>query len=411
MLMPLATRKFVATVLLASALAGCSQNQGLLENGLGSALPGSDTATSGELLDAYYELLCHQAGIGEKQACNIPGVGDPNWTLIVRQGMNDIDRRCDAYLQWLDNVKRSKQPLLSQVSAVQASATGIIGVIEPRSTQAITILSQAFSLITKSIENYYSRLLLEVEQSTINSVVLRAQQDFRSSTRDQVYLYRPDAEHVLRSYLRLCLPFSIETRINDYSTLGSQGIKVGRDSSINAIPDVGVDVNVYRELSAAEPVKQVRRARVGVPGGDPKTGDIDIDDPSMRTFQAALCAPIDGRLGPATRAYIRDYQANTYSGSSNARVTGTLGNAEKSSLRGLGKCTSPFKTYTERNTFKDQNGLKEFAAALGKPDATDLSELREAIRAKRLELGLDNGPDGAFADSVTYELLEKMNFI
>ena len=216
---------------------------------------------------------------------------------------------------------------------------------------------------------------------------------------------------MLRAYLRLCLPFSIETRINDYSTLGSQGIRVGRDSSINAIPEVGVDVSVYREMSAADSVQRVRRPRVGVPGSKPGTDEVDLDDPSMRTFQAALCATEDGRLGPTTRAYIRDFQAYTYSGSANIRVTGTLKNEEKSSLRGEGKCVSSFKTFTERALFRGPTGVKELGVALGKPDATDLSQLRDAIKAKRLELGLDNGPDGVFADSVTYEMLEKMNFI
>ncbi len=33
----------------------------------------------------------------------------PHWNTLVKDGMNDIDTRCDAYLAWYDSRKRSQQ--------------------------------------------------------------------------------------------------------------------------------------------------------------------------------------------------------------------------------------------------------------------------------------------------------------
>ena len=139
--------------------------------------------------------------------------------------MNDIDRRCDAYLQWLDNQKRSRGPIQSQIGSIRAATTGIMGVADASAT-ALTVAGLAFDLISKSVENYHSRLLLEVESSTVNSIVLNTRRKFRADFRtNRIQVTdRPQAEFVLRSYLRLCLPFAIEANINNYSTLGSSGI-------------------------------------------------------------------------------------------------------------------------------------------------------------------------------------------
>lgn len=221
-------------------LAGCSpQGQGFLSNGIGAKLPASDTVKSAQLLRQYFFSLCAQAELlsdsNGKAVCNLSSAPSRKWTLIVYQGFNDIDRRCDAYLEWLDNKKRSKGPIISQIGSIGATTTGILG-ITGSATSAITIVGLAFDLINKSIENYHSRLILEVDQSTVNSIVLRARHNFREGINGRKFTSKPEAEYVLRSYLRLCLPFAIETNINDYSTFGSLGVSPNRENSINHIP-------------------------------------------------------------------------------------------------------------------------------------------------------------------------------
>jgi len=222
-----------------------------LTEGIGSNLVTSeaDIAQSSNLLNTYFNYLCQQAGLGGPsgaytgRGCHLEPMGDKRWLLVVSQGMNDIDRRCDAYLQWLDNQKRSRGPIQSQIGSVRAATTGIMGVADA-SAAALTITGLAFDLLSKSIENYQSRLLLEVESSTVNTIVLNLRRKFRSDFRQERISVtdRPHAEYVLRSYLRLCLPFAIEANINNFSTLGSNGIAPTEDNSINWSPMSGLPI-------------------------------------------------------------------------------------------------------------------------------------------------------------------------
>ena len=167
--------------------------------------------------------------------------------------MNDIDRRCDAYLEWLDNKRRNKGPLLKQLADVQGATTTIMGLIDPGSAAAMQIVGQAFGLLRNSIENYHSRLLLEIEPSTRNSVVLTALRETRAQINAVSVSSKPEAEYLLREYLRRCLPFAIESRINDLSTLGAQ--RISPDSAELIFEAPVLEEGVRRSLESSIPSK------------------------------------------------------------------------------------------------------------------------------------------------------------
>ncbi len=369
-----------------AALAACqSTGQSYLRNGVGVNLPAGDIAAATRLQNAYFNHLCQQAGLTDGSFTANPGTctvqpADPGgWTLIVRQGMNDIDRRCDAYLEWLDNQKRSKGPLLSQISTLQSATTAIMSVVDPGSTAALNIVVQAFGLLSKSIENYHSRLLLEIESSTINSVVLRARHDFRRDVQGKSFANRPDAEYALREYLRRCLPFAIETQINDLSTLGSRGIEATQDNTIFQEP---IGSTILRDTPASSgseirPSKPLRGDGIGKPGGaDPGTMaqtriEKSLDAAQIAVLQRKLCVAPSGKFDSATRQAIEQAQSGLGSGTANGKIQSEsllslVGNTPEGCSALAPRYANAFEKF---HFISDQDGLsadkiKQFQAAL-----------------------------------------------
>ena len=299
-------------MLFVAACQGPSSNY--LNNGIGSQLAPSDIQAATRLQGQYFKLLCAQAGFAD---CVLPVYDRGMWTLIVQQGMNDIDRRCDAYLEWLDDRKRSKGPLLSQINDIQSTTASVLAVVSPGS-KAISLVGYAFGLLNRSVENYSSRLILEVESSTINSVVLRARHDFREAVADRAFQSRPEAEYALRSYLRLCLPFAIETNINDYSTLGSRGILVDEGNTINQAPVLNKVVGAaILESIPKRGAQEEAEPQKPTPQNDFLTKSVRLtaDERAMTPglpakIQRALClSPDDGIFGNSTRTAIAQAKA------------------------------------------------------------------------------------------------------
>src|SRR5262249_27269073 len=73
--------------------------------GIGVELSRSALPTQTELQNIYLANLCQQAS-SSLLPIECTAIAPNQWPLIVQAGMNDIDLRCDAYLTWLDNVKR-----------------------------------------------------------------------------------------------------------------------------------------------------------------------------------------------------------------------------------------------------------------------------------------------------------------
>ncbi len=160
-------------------------------------------AAQAELLELYTDYLCRQVG---------PSCTPASMTFVIA-GMNDIDQRCDGYLTWLDGKRRDREPILAQIAAVGAAVHAVM-TVTGSSPKSLEILSSAFGLASATYSNWNSRLLISIEQSTVQAVVYKAQRDVREKIRGWDVPDRPTAIYMLRNYLRTCMPTTIEASIN-----------------------------------------------------------------------------------------------------------------------------------------------------------------------------------------------------
>jgi hypothetical protein len=205
---------------------GCSTlDERYTREGAGTDLYVPELADSARLQEIYVGYICQQAALSYEQIDGVLICREPaltvNWQVFVQAGMNDIDRRCDGYLTWLDNRRRWEGPIHQEILDTQATTLAILAATAV-GPNPIAIVAAAFGLAAHSFTNFNSRLLFEVEKSTVQSVVLTRQQKYRE-TLPTVIDNRPAAIYALRQYLRLCMPMTIETQINTTVKLFERG--------------------------------------------------------------------------------------------------------------------------------------------------------------------------------------------
>ncbi len=312
-----------ATILCCIFLSGCSpQDAMFFSSGVGTDLYAASALPSATLENLYIGLLCDQAGLqtsgtGDSLSCASLGTRSNNWTLIVQAGMNDIDRRCDEYLTWIDNRKRSQAPILKQLTDM-STATQAIMTITGTGANAIGIVGVAFGIAANTFTNINSRLIYEVNHSTIQSIVLGNDNRFRQDLMGVTINNRPAAIYALRSYLRLCMPFTIETQINNAVTL----FEVGGVGSAGANPNPLI--SGFNVATVAIPQS---RARFVAPVSSPKAHVVPPPPPhknigainsfesrpepkTIGEYQGALCAERDEKIGSLRKAMVDFFQGS-----------------------------------------------------------------------------------------------------
>ena len=213
----------IACAVIALTAAGCDPvtERRYFNEGAGVDLYTADRAGQVELQDQYIAFVCAQAG---------PNCGS-DWTVFVQAGMNDIDLRCDGYLAWLDSRRRDKEPVLAELSAINTAAHAIM-TVSGASPRSLDIVTAAFGLASATYNNWNSRLMLAVNQSTVQEVVYTSQGQFRDKIRNYRVPDRPAAIYLLRNYLRLCMPTTIEASINTSTTLVQRGNPIAAQKSL-----------------------------------------------------------------------------------------------------------------------------------------------------------------------------------
>ena len=219
-------------------LCGCG-DRSLLADGPGTALQVNDTVDRAKLQGDYFRLVCAATSLprndGPGGPC--PVSDDPGWRRVVFVAMNDIDDRCEAYVSSLRRIHREQETVQSELVKVASSTDRVLGIVldKTKSVNTLLLVQQAFGVARESLSAYYSRLLLAISPDLIQQTLLKRQTAFRvglnegvpvdlakkpgdapkTETRRIIIASRADAYYVIRVYLRLCLPETLEASLNE----------------------------------------------------------------------------------------------------------------------------------------------------------------------------------------------------
>jgi hypothetical protein len=278
----------IACLGLTLVLAGCDPTAELryANEGAGVNLYTADRAGQVALLNEYEQFICAQIG---------PSCGSGDWGTFVQAGMNDIDLRCDGFLTWLDAQRRDRAPVLAQIQAINTAAHAIM-TVTGSNPQSLDIVTAAFGLASATYANWNSRLLIAANQSTVQEIVYKSQGDYRGKIKTYAVPDQPTAIYLLRNYLRLCMPITIEASINTTTTLVLRDAPVAARNNLVVSTVVPGRPTIVRDINA--PLTRFEPPPPPVQTSLP--GEITLSRPDMRLVLNTLCRPkSEHDLGPA----------------------------------------------------------------------------------------------------------------
>jgi hypothetical protein len=276
---------------------GCNTVDGVYSReGAGVDLYATEGVSTADAQEAYFAKICDQAGV----IC-APNSGPATWSAVVRAGMNDIDERCDGYLTWLDNVRRSQAPITKQL-ADTAAATALIMQATGSNAAAMAVVAAAFGFASNTFTNISSRLILEVPHSTVQAVVLSRQKAYRDDLfgiPPVLIPNRPAAVYALRSYLRLCMPMTIEMEINNTVATFERGGVAALTAGGGPVSSGGSNpkTRFISAKSVGVAPAPIRSVSTPIPVVTPTaTGNEPTDPVVIAGIRRALCLPESGGL-------------------------------------------------------------------------------------------------------------------
>jgi hypothetical protein len=416
---------WVACISITLCATGCNTE------GVGTKLYPADVATQTAMQNAYVVEICQQSGLQPTVFDGVTSCGpnpfDPKaWWLFVQAGMNDIDQRCDAYLAWLDEAQRSREPVLNELALASTTAQTIMQ-SAGTGVNPIVIVGAAFGLASGTFTNVYSRLIINMPHSTVQAVVLSRQKGYRdqligtSTTRPVVIVSKPAALYALRSYLRLCMPMTIETEINNtiatFERNGADGLE--KDSLISA-------QSAGAPFTPASVVQKPVRAPVTPPPDDiaPFFAEKNLSAEDEGFTLGALCIGNNTTTGlprkDLIKALIAIYEAVPPDSENPSKRDGIISRSERLVIDKQPDCNGA-RNYFEKSTYAntvqpDNNGanLAESIGLLNRSSAGGpltgtpaLDDLRKKMSAVRMSLPPMDVPPlpSALSNQATFALI------
>jgi hypothetical protein len=409
-------------IALATLLSGCGPNdKAYFRDGIGTDLYTTDIAAATELQNAYLESLCRQSlsYVGAVPSCSNRGELLPaSWPLIVQAGMNDIDTRCDTYLSWLDVKKRENGAVLSEIGAIRVAVDALTNpAITTVSPVALAAVAAAFGLATSTLGNVNS-LLLQVDHTTVQSIVFTQRQMFRESVLKLTSEInnKPTAIHALRTYLTICMPMTISAGINSTVTVFQQTSMFGRSFSPTT--------TIRSPFTPASVVQKPSRPQIMPPDADvaPFFAETNLSKVETEFTLRGLCFDKNTKAGLPKKELIRRlvaiYEATPDGSNDKPTVDGIISANERRAINKQPDCGAAmnyFEKFTYANTVvqPDNNAfnLADFVKVLKRsPAASGLdgdialnsTSLRDKIAAVRAELGQIDAP---LATEITFALI------
>jgi hypothetical protein len=307
---------------------GCdtAKDSQYLKVGIGTDLYWDGLPAATELQDIYLANICAQAisptaSTSDVAICEGLTLGSRDWGLIVQAGMNDIDLRCDGYLAWLHDKRSSREPILKQLAAMGGATAAILKATEVGPTP-IALAGIAFGLAAETFTNVDMRLLNGVDYTTVQSVVRDNRTRFRGANLSLVIDNRPAAIYVLRNYMSICMPSSIEMSINNtvnvFHTAGSEALRIPqialRTAAATATSSTSASVRGVPVVIRADrpPPPTPTPTPANLMDFAVGSAETSITRTRGKELQKTLCVPETGAFDTATRAQLRAFNVATH---------------------------------------------------------------------------------------------------
>jgi len=306
------------SVTLLTAACNPIQQQRMGAYGIGTELYSPDTPIAARNLEVYLGYLCWQAGFQSSGYVDLSSVeprcvdayfGPEQWKLVVLTGWNDIDRRCDGYLAWLDYQRRSRIFANDLFANVSLLTTGLFAALDT-GKETISLVALGLGFAQNVYNSYQNRILIEIEGSTLETIVVDRRLYFRERITPVPIVNKPDAVKVLRDYLRICTPYGIKISINTFSRAAATGAPLLENREVEVLRRSLLD-SAIRDVT--QPLADaVRTPEVIVLPGQglaERVGNQEktLRESDVRSFQKLLCLHVDGRFTVETKAAAMKY--------------------------------------------------------------------------------------------------------
>ena len=226
------TNKWLFIIAILSVTTGCASLVNDKKSELAQAGPGTtiDPINAKDYSDNQEKVL--------KQLKVMTGKNQPSWDNIISAGLQYSDARCSDYLESLYWVNKQLKADIRNVNSAGTLTSGLMGITK---TAASTIAGTAvlFGFAEETVSSTGSRILFELEPSSIRSLVEGSQKAYRNALQTG-YNDQAGAFSVIREYISLCLPSRIEAEINN-AAKNAVSIATSGDPTKGEPPKVSVN--------------------------------------------------------------------------------------------------------------------------------------------------------------------------
>ena len=218
-----ALKHTLAALTCTALLAGCAD---ALRGGISDPTAAqAETKQNITTAASYFDAMCRLAGRcpSRTNLANDQGA----WEDIIQTSFNDIDERCGNYLRALEEVRRDKRLWKSVWTGVAVPGKALFGYTHP-GERAIRLVAAAFDFTNEAGNELFSAALLKEEPFIVERVVRKLQTEYRILLDEKFAALKHAkkwrnidaaiAHYVVRGYLRLCLPITIESELKSTTT-------------------------------------------------------------------------------------------------------------------------------------------------------------------------------------------------
>lgn len=202
-------------------LAGCNSMQALWEDRYGPN-PIFDPAQVQQAAERQVEVLkAFAVGADLSWPPPPPGVKSDYWYRVTLAGFNFVDDACTRYMEDLFGWERKRNRTKDILTLAAASTAAILGATGA-GTKSLVVVAQAFGFATGATTIFADSYLFKLHPSTIQSIVLKLQEAYRNVAAEPARRAAINnggssvAYQYVRGYLTLCLPVTLEQKIEEY---------------------------------------------------------------------------------------------------------------------------------------------------------------------------------------------------